>query len=268
MHSVFKKPIAVWLSLFLVVLMGGFAFAMLSSPDLNAQVEIARAALERARTAQRIDFSASDITVSPHDAEQLEARKILFIAKMLPLVAAENGRILAQRRTVEHTSSPTQRNALALAYGLKPGHASKNALLKRIDILPPSLVLAQAAIESAWGTSRFAREGNALFGERTFDPDAPGISPKRASGFKVKSFATLQGSVRSYMRTLNTHRAYQALRERRAVLRAKGLALSGWDLAHHLKAYSELGTDYISMITTTIEANRLGDFDTIEAAQN
>ncbi|HEY9078524.1 glucosaminidase domain-containing protein [Magnetovibrio sp.] len=231
------------------------------APDLDIQIATARAALERARQQRAIDFSADDITVAPYESDAFEDRKVLFLAKILPLVAAENERILAQREIVKRSSSSAQLNALALVYGLQPGSVRKENLLRRIDVLPPSLVLAQAAIESAWGTSRFAREGNALFGERTYDPDTPGITPKRATGFKVKSFTSLQGSVRSYMRTLNAHRAYRALRERRAAVRALGQPLSGPVLAAHLRAYSELGNDYIDMIMDTIAANRLDEFD-------
>ena len=266
MLKIRTKHFAIRLSALPIVAVAGFAFVLADAfraPDLKTQIETARAALELTRRSHAVNYSADDITVAPYDTDKFEARKVLFLVKMLPLIVAENDRILAQRTEVLRTSSPAQLNALALAYGLQPVQVSKNTLLKRIDVLPPSLVLAQAAIESAWGTSRFAREGNAFFGERTYDPDAPGITPRRASGFKVKSFATPQGSVRSYMRTLNSHRAYQTLRKRRAALRALGQPLSGHDLTALLKSYSELGGAYISMIKSTIDANRLDDFDTL-----
>jgi len=259
-----NKPIVIWLGAVLIAVMSGLAivwFGVYQAPDLQTQVKTAKTALELARRSHTVDYSADDITIAPYDTDEFEARKVLFLAKMLPLIVAENDRILAQRSMAKRTSSPAQLNALALTHGLKPSRVSKNALLKRIDVLPPSLVLAQAAIESAWGTSRFAREGNAFFGERTYDPDAPGITPKRASGFKVKSFATPQGSVRSYMKTLNSNRAYRTLRERRANLRALGQPLSGSELTSHLKAYSELGGTYISLVEDTIAANQLEDFD-------
>jgi len=261
-----NQRIVIWLGAVFIAVMSGLAIVWLGvyrPPDLQAQVQTAKAALELARNSHTVDYSADDITVAPYDTDEYEARKVLFLAKMLPLVVAENDRILAQRSMAKSTSSPAQLNALALTHGLKPSRVSKDALLKRIDVLPPSLVLAQAAVESAWGTSRFAREGNAFFGERTYDPDAPGMTPKRASGFKVKSFATAQGSVRSYMKTLNSNRAYRTLRERRATLRTLGQPLSGPDLTSHLKAYSELGGTYISMIEDTIAANNLEDFDTL-----
>jgi len=258
--------IIILLTIAVIAVMSGLASVWLGAyrtPDLQAQVKTSQAALELTRRSHTVGYSADDITAAPYDTDEFEARKVLFLAKMLPLIVAENNRILAQRSMAQRTSSPAQLNALALAHGLKPKRVSKDALLKRIDVLPPSLVLAQAAIESAWGTSRFAREGNAFFGERTYDPDTPGITPKRASGFKVKSFATPQGSVRSYMKTLNSNRAYRTLRERRAALRTMGQPLSGPDLTSHLKAYSELGGAYISMVEDTIAANHLEDFDTL-----
>ena len=258
--------IVIWLAIAVIAVMSVLASVWLGAyraPDLQAQVKTAKAALELTRRSHTVDYSADDITVAPYDTDEFEARKVLFLAKMLPLIVAENQRILAQRAMAKRTSSPAQLNALALAHGLKPTRVSKDALLKRIDVVPPSLVLAQAAIESAWGTSRFAREGNAFFGEHTYNPDTPGIIPKRANGFKVKSFATPQASVRSYMKTLNSNRAYRALRERRAALRTMGQPLSGSDLASHLKAYSELGGVYISMVEDTIAANHLKDFDTL-----
>ena len=261
-----NRPIFIWLGAALIAAMSGLAIVWLGvyrTPDLQDQVQAAKAALELARRSHTVDYSADEITVAPYDTDEYEERKVLFLAKMLPLIVAENDRILAQRAMAQRTTSPAQLNALALAHGLKPTRVSKDALLKRIDVLPPSLVLAQAAVESAWGTSRFAREGNAFFGERTYDPDTPGITPKRARGFKVKSFATAQGSVRSYMKTLNSNRAYRTLRERRATLRTIGQPLSGPDLTSHLKAYSELGGAYISMIEGTIAANNLEDFDTL-----
>jgi len=230
---------------------------------LNTQIEAARTALRRTRATQQVDFSAEHITAAPYETDRVEGRKALFLARTLPLVVAENNRILAQRSRIERTTSPAQLNALAIAYGLKPGQFDKTTLLMRADVVPPSLVLAQAALESAWGTSRFARSGNALFGERTFDASAPGIIPKDARGFKVKRFATRQLSIRSYLRTLNTNPAYRGLRQRRAVLRRLNEIPKGRDLALQLQGYSELGADYIPLITRTIDANQLADFDVL-----
>lgn len=241
------------------------AWAVLAPPDppsLERQIADARTVLEQARGHGAIEKLPYLITIPPADTVATDARKALFLAKFLPLVVAENARIAAQRQRLQsRTLGPAQLKALGLAYRMKPHNISTERLLARIDVLPESLVLAQAAIESAWGTSRFAQQGNAYFGERTFDPDAPGLSPKRASGFKVKSFDSARMSVRSYMRTLNTHRAYKALRQRRAQLREAGQTASGLKLARYLKDYSEIGSDYITLIERTMTDNHLQAFD-------
>lgn len=234
------------------------------APDLALQIQDAQAVLERARTLHTVHYDPMLNWQALPDVPDAGARKTLFIAKMLPLIAEENERILGHRAVIENaTADAAHYNALALAYGLKAG-ASRGALLARIDEVPESLALAQAAIESAWGTSRFARVGHAYFGERTYNPDAPGMKPKRASGFLVKSFPGTRASVRSFMLTLNRHRAYAQFRARRAALHAQGLRPSGLDLAPHLHAYSEIGDAYIQRITLTIRANALNDFDGIQ----
>ncbi len=251
----------------LILVFGVFAFidwAMVPAPDLTMRIQAAREALERARNDRIVTAELRETALSLPDVEQADVRKALFIAKMLPLVARENARIRAQRQVVLKNPGPMQLNALALAYGLKPGRVDRAELLKRINVVPESLVLAQAAIESAWGTSRFAREGNAFFGERTYDPEAPGIAPKRASGFKVKSFPSALLSVRSYMRTLNAHKAYAALRDHRATRTRQGKSPSGGELAPYLGQYSEIGGAYVERILNTISVNRLEDFDAIQ----
>jgi Bax protein len=132
-------------------------------------------------------------------------------------------------------------------------------LLHRIDILPPSLVLAQAATESGWGTSRFAREGNNLFGQRTYRTGNGIVPAQRTEGatHEVKRFGTLFASVRSYMRNLNTHSAYRELREVRAKLRRSGQELNCLALASGLDAYSERNNDYIADVRAIIRANDL-----------
>jgi Bax protein len=132
-------------------------------------------------------------------------------------------------------------------------------LLHRVDILPPSLVLAQAATESGWGTSRFAREGNNLFGQRTYRPGNGIVPANRPDGetHEVKRFGTLFESVRSYMRNLNTHLAYRELRDLRAQLRRSGRPLSGALLADGLNAYSTRSSDYITDVRAIIRANDL-----------
>lgn len=252
-----------------VVITGGAAplgWAVLTPPPANLaqQIQDAQTVLERARIHHTVHYDPMLNWHALPDVPDPQARKALFIAKMLPLIAEENERILSHRARIENTATDLAHyNALAYTYGLKPG-ASRRALLARIDQIPESLALAQAAIESAWGTSRFARTGHAYFGERTYNLNAPGMKPERASGFLVKSFSGTRASVRSFMLTLNSHRAYTAFRAHRAALNAQGLRPKGLDLAPYLHAYSEIGDAYIQRIQVTIRANALSDFDGIE----
>ncbi|MGK2907996.1 MAG: glucosaminidase domain-containing protein [Desulfuromonadales bacterium] len=142
-------------------------------------------------------------------------------------------------------------------------HALQDILLRRVDTVPPSLVLAQAAEESGWGTSRFAVEGNALFGMWTWGEE--GITPvKQRSGlgnYKIASYKTPLQSVIAYMHNLNTHQAYKKLRSRRAELRNAGSKVTGWDLASTLTKYSERGQAYVDSLRSMIKGNKLQSAD-------
>ena len=135
-------------------------------------------------------------------------------------------------------------------------------LKMRMDIIPVSIALAQAANESGWGTSRFALEGNALFGQWTWSKK--GISPKKKDpnkNHKVLQFQILKASVRAYKNNLNTHNAYQEFREARAQLRQENKQITGLDLIKYLKNYAAIGDKYVSIIEGIIEKNSLTDFD-------
>ncbi|MCW8916397.1 MAG: glucosaminidase domain-containing protein [Magnetovibrio sp.] len=236
---------------------------------MDTQIQDARLAISTARTTGIFSPAPYTITLPEKDEVPTQMAKSLFVAKILPKIILENARIRKQReQLLSPNINPAHLNALAKSYGVEPAGVSKTELLKRIDKIPPSLVLAQAAIESAWGTSRFARLGNAYFGERTFDLSAPGIKPLRAEGFKVKSFPSSQMSVRSYMRTLNSHSAYKALRQHRANLRKTSQISTGIALADHLQGYSEIGDDYIAIIKSTIQNNDFDDFDQVKLAHD
>ena len=136
-------------------------------------------------------------------------------------------------------------------------------MLLRIDVIPPSLALAQGAEESGWGTSRFAREGNALFGQRTFK-DTHGIVPqKRDEGEKhrVRAFGHLIDGVKAYADNLNTHPAYKLLRGARAKMRAASSVIDGAMLASTLIKYSERREKYVEAIQLIIRANGFHMFD-------
>jgi Bax protein len=198
-------------------------------------------------------------------------RKRRFLAIMLPLVLRVNELIADDRRRLdalsrkitagEHLRSFERAWLVRLArdYRTEPGDIP--ALAIRMEAIPPSLVLAQAAIESGWGTSRFARLGNALFGQWSYD--GQGLVPaRRESGknHRIRTFPSLMHSVYGYMRNLNTHQAYRRLRIKRLTLIQAGRP-GGADLADTLINYSQRGAAYIEDIRLVIRANRLAPLD-------
>ena len=217
------------------------------------------------------------VTRFPEDLDhrvRIEEKKQSFLLSLLPMVLLANQAIAAERLEVEAllerhdagelSAFEEQRLKEIADYYKVTGdpltdRRMRSLLLHRIDILPPSLVLAQAATESGWGTSRFAREGNNLFGQRTYQPGNGIVPEQRAEGatYEVKRFGTLFASVRSYMRNLNTHGAYRELRDVRARLRRSGQELSCLALAAGLEAYSERSNSYIADVRAIIRANDL-----------
>ena len=135
-------------------------------------------------------------------------------------------------------------------------------LKMRMDIIPVSIAIAQAANESGWGTSRFALEGNALFGQWTWSKK--GISPKNKDpdqSHKILQFQILKASVRAYKNNLNTHNAYQEFREARAKIRQEGKEINGLDLTKYLKNYAAIKEKYVVILEDIIKRNSLTDFD-------
>ena len=135
-------------------------------------------------------------------------------------------------------------------------------LKMRMDIVPVSIALAQAANESGWGTSRFALEANALFGQWTWSKK--GIKPKKQDPdqtHKIMQFQILKASVKAYKNNLNTHNAYKEFREVRAKLRQENKQIIGLDLTKYLKNYAAIGEKYVTIIEGIIEKNSLTDFD-------
>lgn len=133
------------------------------------------------------------------------------------------------------------------------------ALLKKVDIIPESLFLAQAANESAWGTSRFARNANNIFGQWCFT-EGCGIVPsgRRANEtHEVQKFKTVNDAVRSYMHHLNSHPFYEKLRDSRLSSREANTAPSGYDMAIGLEKYSARGLEYVKEVRSMIRYNKL-----------
>ena len=137
-------------------------------------------------------------------------------------------------------------------------------LLEHIDIIPNSIALAQAAKESGWGTSRFARDGNALFGQWTYDDNSGLLPLGREEGEKhlIKSFPSLRESVKSYMRNINSHRAYSSFRKTRSEFRENNMKMNYFKLVDGLKPYAE-SPNYTDIIKKIIETNKLYLYDDV-----
>jgi len=184
------------------------------------------------------------------------------------LVLQENNNIRLDRKRLfsiinKSKNTNIEKNWLEKKYR-QYGIPSKDLLtLKiRMDEIPVSLALAQAAKETGWGTSRFAQEGNALFGQWTWSGE--GLRPKEADatkGHKVMKFNILQASVRAYQRNLNTHKTYREFRLARAQLRDEGKKLDSIVLSKYLDEYAETGQEYVKILRKIIDQNDLKDFD-------
>lgn len=194
------------------------------------------------------------------DVPDIDARKAAFFKMLLPVVLRENARLRDLRRRIRRDPASVDAGVFD-RYGVEDG--ADDRLLLRVDTVPPSLVLAQAAIESGWGTSRFVAEANNLFGHRTYDEDAAGVAPKGVEdpAFKLLEFRGIAGSVRAYMFNLNTHPAYAGFRRARAAARRAGGRPDGIALARELDRYSERGEAYVEQVVRVIRQNSLTDFD-------
>jgi Bax protein len=212
-------------------------------------------------------------TQFPKDLDELQntrLKKETFIKIVLPLIVAENERILADRKKLKRVYKKKNTTDLEkqwlrqklLEYKVKKGNMEE--LLQRIDIIPTSIALAQAAKESGWGTSRFALEGNAIFGQWTWS--GQGIAPlnrESNKNHKILKFPILRASVKAYQNNLNTHKSYIKFREKRSDMRDKNKDISGLDLTHTLGNYAQTGAEYIKILNQIIRQNRLTDFEPV-----
>ena len=214
-----------------------------------------------------IDLLPSEIK----SIENTKKRKELFIQIILPLILEENKKIKIERKTLfsilnKNINSNEERNWL-LSKFKQYGVANKDltTLKIRMDEIPVSLAIAQAAKETGWGTSRFAQEGNALFGQWTYD--GKGIKPagsELGDTHQVMKFKILRASVRAYQRNLNTHKSYKKFRKVRAIQRDVYGSLNSLELANYLDKYAETGVEYTKILKKIIEQNALTDFDDAE----
>ena len=215
------------------------------------------------------------------EIQNVKKRKELFIQIVLPLILEENNKILLDRKKLfailnKNNNSKSDNQWLSKKYK-QYGVSNKDipTLKRRMDIIPPSLAIAQAAKETGWGTSRFALEGNALFGQWTYTDK--GIKPAAADAgttHKVMMFNVLKSSVRAYARNLNTHKSYKKMRYARAIQRDNLGKLNSIELVDYLDKYAETGKEYTVILKKIIEQNNLTDFDDVrilpdsEAAKN
>ena len=203
--------------------------------------------------------------------ENTSQRKNLFIQIVLPLILDENNQIKLDRKKLfvvlnKNNNSDAEQKWLNMKfkqYGVK--NKDLSTLKIRMDEIPVSLAIAQAAKETGWGTSRFALEGNALFGQWTFSGD--GIKPKSSDNdktHKVMKFQILKASVRAYQRNLNTHSSYKKFRKLRAQSRDNDEKLDSLILADCLDQYAATGVEYTKTLKKIILQNSLKDFDEVK----
>ena len=203
--------------------------------------------------------------------QSVKKRKELFIQIVLPLIIEENARIKFDRKKLfvilnKNNNSKLEREWLIeklKQYGVKNNDLS--TLKIRMDEIPTSLALAQAAKETGWGTSRFAQEGNALFGQWTWSGE--GIKPlevEKGQKHKVAKFKILKASVRAYQRNLNTHPSYKEFRIERAIQRDNDQKLDSLKLVKFLEKYAETGKEYTEILKKIINQNSLTDFDDVD----
>lgn len=207
----------------------------------------------------------------------VQEKKSIFFRLMTPLILSSNEAIIQERKRlkIEPLNSEWMKS-LALKYKvLKKSDADLTEdelekLKRRVDIIPPSLALAQAAEESGWGTSRFAAEGNALFGQWDFSGEGmrPKEQRKELGDYGLARFDTPLDAVKSYMLNLNTTSAYTQLRTLRQGLRDQDKKITGWELANSLEHYSERGQAYIDGLHDMMSYNKLQALDYAYLSQN
>tara|TARA_B110000211_G_scaffold107456_1_gene124661 strand:- start:1041 stop:2504 length:1464 start_codon:yes stop_codon:yes gene_type:complete len=209
----------------------------------------------------------------PKDLDSIRStkkKKETFLKILLPLIVAENEKIKKDKKYLlkilkENTKPENQKwiNKKYRDYRVKKSNI--NELIEKMDVIPISIALAQAAKESGWGTSRFALEGNAIFGQWTWKGD--GIEPLEKANdanHKILKFPLLRASVKAYITNLNSHNSYKAFRKKRADLRKQNKPLLGKELIDELENYAQTGKEYTKVLRQIIEQNDLDEFETVE----
>lgn len=284
-----KFALSLFLGLCLLVFSVSSSFTPIyQGPDIQIIGQQFYKDLESEFQLYRYQIDALDDGVPPLILQQLPSdlhtitsskqKKKLFFKSLLPMILLANDEIRAERQqliTINNNLSESKTidavqlqklSTLAKRYKVKfkptQPEQSIHKLLQRVDIIPADLALAQAANESAWGTSRFSRAANNLFGEWTFIPGQGIVPEDRPEGetYEVQKFSTVYDSVRSYLHNLNTHSAYQHLRVLRSDSRDSGRNPQGLKLAEGLVHYSTRGEDYVKELQAMIRYNQLNRF--------
>lgn len=262
-----SRPNAVFALTAAIIVAALAAGALVASLDLEKAADVPELVEKPEMPGWRV-APLPDFTQYPAGTERKEA----FFGFLFPRIALANLEILRQRegvRALQHQETLSEEQKQWLK-----GHALRlrvpmdddaffEKLLSRLDIIPPSLVMAQAANESAWGTSRFATLGNNLFGQWCFTPGCGIVPGQRTEGrsHEVAAFKHPYASIRSYLTNLNRHSAYKPLRDLRARKRQRNEFADGNYLAAGLERYSERGNEYVREIRSMIDFNELDAYD-------
>ena len=244
----------------------------LSATTINQLFKDTKYSLDNVRKSKIV--KPINLSLLPSEIRNIEStkkKKNLFIKIVLPLILEENNRIIIDRKKLfkilnKNMNSDSEKKWLSSKfkqYGVL--NKDLSTLKVRMDIVPVSLAIAQAAKESGWGTSRFAIEGNALFGQWTWSGE--GIKPAGTDSeekHKVMKFKVLKASVRAYQRNLNTHGSYKDFRSERANMRDSDEELNSLILADYLDKYAATGKEYTKIIKQIIKQNNLQDFDKVK----
>ena len=246
-------------------------------PKVEDNLAADRATQQASEPDQTSPAQTSAVTVPSKFARHIPAKhfemtgdiqKESFIKLVLPLILAANEELLQRREAVQAAVQANDRDTLdqwAVLYRIDSedfddvGLAER--LLRRVDTIPVALALAQAAVESGWGTSRFARQGNALFGQWAWTESA-GLRPLAASNDRavVRSFGSLLESVRAYMHNLNTHQNYKRFREARYRLKPQAEEVKASRLATYLDSYAEIGQAYVKKLLAVMTSNNFDQY--------